>query len=81
MATHLAHANSLPQLLLLLLLAGPGLLAWFDPDAWPVALCLGGSGLLLGALRFVPVSRDERTALADVVLLTPFALFVMEKLL
>jgi hypothetical protein len=80
-ATRWAHANSLQRLLLLLSLAGSGLLAWFDLDAWPVALCLGGSGFLLGALRFVSVSRDERTALADVVLLTPFVLFVAEKLL
>jgi hypothetical protein len=80
-ATRWAHANSLPRLLLVVLLAGSGLLAWFDPDAWPVALCLGGSGLLLGALRFVPVSRDERTALADVVLFAPLALFVAEKVL
>lgn len=80
-ATRWAHANSLPRLLLLLLLAGSVLLALFDPGAWPLVLCLGASGLLLGALRFVPVSRDERTALADVVLFTPLALFVAEKVL
>jgi hypothetical protein len=80
-ATRWAQANSLPGLLLLLLLAGSVLLALFDPVAWPVVLCLGASGLLLGALRFVAVSRDERTALADVVLLTPLALFVGEKIL
>jgi hypothetical protein len=80
-ATRWAHANSLPRLLMLLLLAGSVLLALFDPGAWPVVLCFGGSGLLLGALRFVPVSRDERTALADVVLFTPLALFVAEKVL
>ena len=80
-ATRWAHANSLPRLLLLLLLAGSVVLALFDPGAWPVVLCLGASGLLLGALRFVPVSRDERTALADVVLFTPLALFVAEKIL
>jgi hypothetical protein len=80
-ATRWANANSLPRLLLLLLLAGSVLLALFDPGAWPVALCLGASGLLLGALRFVPVSRDERTAFADVVLFTPLALFVAEKIL
>jgi hypothetical protein len=80
-ATRCANANSLPRLLLLLLPAGSVLLALFDPGAWPVALCLGASGLLLGALRSVPVSRDERTAFADVVLLTPLALFVAEKIL
>jgi hypothetical protein len=80
-ATRWAHANSLPRLLFLLVLAGSVLLALFDPGAWPVVLCLGASGLLLGALLFVPVSRDERTAFADVVLLTPLALFVAEKVL
>ncbi len=80
-ATRWAYANSLPRMLLLVLLAGSVVLALFDPDAWPVALCFGGSGLLLGALPFVPVSRDERIALADVVLFMPLALFVTEKVL
>jgi hypothetical protein len=80
-ATRWADANSLPPMPLLLLLAGSVLLALFDSGAWPVALCLGLSGLLLGALPFVPVSRDERTALADLVLLTPLALFVAERIL
>jgi hypothetical protein len=80
-ATRWAHANSLPRLLLLLLLAGSVMLALFDPGAWPVVLCLGGSGLLLGALPFVRVSCAERTALADVVLLTPLAFVVAEKVL
>jgi hypothetical protein len=77
-ATRWAHANSLPPILLL---AGSVVLALFDPGAWPAVLCLGGSGLLLGALPFVRVSRDERTALADVVLLTPLAFVVAERLL
>ena len=80
-ATCWQHANSLAQLLLLLLLAGSVVLALFDAGAWLVVLCLGTSGLLLGALPFVPVSRDERTALADVVLFMPLALFVAEKVL
>jgi hypothetical protein len=80
-ATGGADTNSLPPLFLLLLLAGSVLLGLFDSGAWPVALCLGASSLLLGALPFVPVSRDERTALADLVLLTPLALFVAEKIL
>jgi hypothetical protein len=80
-ATRWAQANSLPRLLLLVLLAGSVVLVLFDPGAWPVALCLGVSGLLLGALPFVPVSRDERTGLADLVLFTPFALLIVEKVL
>jgi hypothetical protein len=80
-ATRWTRTNSLPPMLLLVLLAGSVVLALFDPDAWPVALSLGASGLLLGALPFAPVSRDERTALADVVLFTPLALLVAEKVL
>jgi 1,4-dihydroxy-2-naphthoate octaprenyltransferase len=80
-ATRWGQANSLPRTLLFLVLAGAVLLVLFDPGAWPVALCLGGSSLLLGALRFVPVSRDARTALADLVLFTPLALFAAEKIL
>jgi hypothetical protein len=76
-ATRWAHANSVPRVLLLVLLAGSVMLAVFDFAARPVALCLGASGLLLGALPFFPVSRDERTAFADVVLFTPLALFVV----
>ncbi len=80
-ATRWAHANSLPRVLLFLLLAGSVVLALLDPGTWPVVLCLGASGLLLGALPFASVSRDERTALADVVLLTPLVLFVAERIL
>jgi len=80
-ATRWPHANSLARLLLLLLLTGSVVIALFDAGAWPIALCLGASGLLLGALRFLPVSRDERTALADIVLFTPFALCIAEKIL
>lgn len=80
-ATRWTRTNSLPPMLLFLLLAGSVVLALFDPGAWPVVLCFGASSLLLGALRFVQVSRDERIALADVVLLTPLALFVAEKVL
>lgn len=80
-ATRRGQANSLPRMLLLVLLIGSFLLALFDPGAWPVVLCLEASGLFLGALPFVPVSRDERTALADIVLLAPLALFVAERFL
>jgi hypothetical protein len=80
-ATRWGHANSLARTLVLLVLGGSVLLALFDPGGWPIALCLGGSSLLLGALPFVSVSRDARTALADLVLFTPLALFVAEKVL
>src|SRR6266571_584149 len=42
-ATRWAHANSLPRVLLFLLLAGSVVLALLDPGTWPVVLCLGAS--------------------------------------
>jgi hypothetical protein len=80
-ATRWAHANFFARMLLFLLPAASVLFCLFDPGAWPVMLCVGASSLLLGALRFVRVSRDERSALADIVLFTPLALFVAEKVL
>lgn len=80
-ATRWAHANSFARMLLFFLPAASVLLCLFDPEAWPVMLCVGTSSLLLGALHFIRVSRDERSALADIVLFTPLALFVAEKVL
>jgi hypothetical protein len=45
------------------------------------ASCLAISSGLLWVLHFASVSRDERTALADLALLTPFAFLFVEKLL
>jgi hypothetical protein len=80
-ATRWAHANSFARMLLFLLPAASVLLCLVDRGGWPVTLCVGASSILLGALRFVRVSRDERSALADIVLFTPLALFVAEKVL
>jgi len=44
-----------------------------------LASSLAISSGLLWVLHFVPVSRDERTALADLVLFTPFAFLLAEK--
>ena len=43
------------------------------PQLWPLASCFALSAILLIGLHFVPAARDERTALADLVLLTPLA--------
>ena len=80
-ATRWAHANSFARMLLFLLPAASVLLCLVDRSGWPVMSCVGASSILLGALRFVLVSRDERSALADIVLFTPLALFVAEKVL
>ena len=50
-------------------------------EAWPVTACLALSVLLLLALDLVPIRRDERTALADLVLLTPLIFLAVERLL
>jgi hypothetical protein len=50
-------------------------LACFWRFAIPLWFCLGVSALLLVRLNFAPgLSRDKRTALADLVLLTPLAI-------
>ena len=80
-ATHWPRMNLPVGDVLPILLGGCALLVAFDLLLWPVACCLGASGLLLSALCFAPVSRDERTALADLVLLTPLVLLFVERFL
>jgi hypothetical protein len=76
-ATLWPDVNVLVRAVIRILLIGCALLVVFDFKLWPIALCLATSGLLLGALYFAPVSRDERTALADLVLLTPLMLLLV----
>jgi hypothetical protein len=42
---------------------------------FPIAMSLSVGATLLAILHFISVGRDERTALADLVLLTPVAFF------
>jgi hypothetical protein len=46
---------------------------------WPLAGCFALSTSLLAVLHFIPMPRDERTALADLVLLTPLAWLLVAK--
>jgi len=46
-----------------------------------LAICLSFSAILLATLDSLSIQLDERTALADLVLLTPAALFCAEMLL
>jgi hypothetical protein len=78
-ATLWPDAN-IPRALLPVLLAGCALLLAFDVQIWPVALSIGTSGLLLGAIPHTAVSRDERTALADLVLLAPLVLLLVGRI-
>jgi hypothetical protein len=78
-----SHAASGVPVQLLCLVTGliclGGLFLW--PAAWPVLVCLALSSLLLFVLHRVSVARDERTALADLVLLTPVLFLIGERFL
>ena len=63
-----------------ILAAASGVLILFDRRLWPIAVCLGVSAILLAALHFVSIARDERTTLADMVLLTPLVLMFSGKI-
>jgi hypothetical protein len=56
-----------------LLAAGSLLLGALDDLLLPVAICLTTSAVLLAALHSMSIRPDERTALADLALLTPVA--------
>ena len=57
------------------LVAAAALLGFAGNFLGGLAFCLGLSAILLGALPMMPVTRDERTALADLVLFTPLLVF------
>jgi hypothetical protein len=52
-----------------------------DHRLFPLTVCLSVSAMLLAILHSVSIQRDERVALADLVLLTPVALFFTELIL
>ena len=81
MATRWPQAAAFVPVASITLALAAGALDFFDHQLAPLAICLGLSAVLLGALHLAPVSRDERTALADLVLFTPLGLFVAEKIL
>jgi hypothetical protein len=59
------------------------LIAWIfalaDHSTQIAGIGIGLSAAFLTALHFIPIDRDERTALADLVLLTPVFFFFLEK--
>jgi hypothetical protein len=69
------------QVLPLPLAAVCGALIVIDRAIWPLVACLGLSAVLLFALHFLSIRTDERTALGDLVLLTPLMFALIEKLL
>jgi hypothetical protein len=56
--------------------AGAIIAALFDQRLASVGLCVGSSAILLRLIVSLPMSPDERTALADLVLLTPLLLVI-----
>ena len=54
------------------------LLVAATPSLLPIAMSLSVAAILLAILHFISVGRDERIALADLVLLTPVAFFLGE---
>ena len=51
-----------------------------DFQLGPLAICLASSAVLLALLHLARLSRDERVALADLVLLTPLIFFLVERI-
>ena len=56
------------------------LLATASTSLFPIAISLSVGATLLAILNFISVGRDERTALADLVLLTPLGFLLAELL-
>lgn len=80
-ATRWSRSGLFVPILLIVLFAICIAVALVDSGLRSLALCLGVSAILLAALRIAPLAGDERTALADLVLLTPLSVFVAEKIL
>ncbi len=80
-ATRRIPADIFGQVVFAALLIGCVFLVTRDQQAWPLAASIAASALFLKALPGAQVSRDERTALADLVLFTPLVLLLAERLL
>jgi hypothetical protein len=81
LATRLRPALRLGKFLATTLVAGSVFLVWIDVAAWPLAVCLSTSSIALISLNKVKVCRDERCALADLVLLTPIIFLALRRIL
>jgi hypothetical protein len=80
-ATNRAGAGSLIKILAAVVAIACLAESVMNPPVRPLTICLGASALLLLGLHFLPAPRDERTALADLVLLTPLFPLLAEKIL
>ncbi len=80
-ATRWPPIRSWVRMALLILLIASCALMLFDRHLLPICVCFSVSAGLLAWLHVLPAARDERTALADLVLLTPLAFFAAQKML
>ena len=80
-ATRFGPAPGLGKFLAATLIAGSILLVWIDVAAWPMAVCIAVSSMALIALNQIRICRDERSALADLVLLTPVMFLALRRIL
>lgn len=80
-ATRWPQMQSYVCVALLILLIASCSLMLFDRQLRPISTCLSVSAGLLASLHFLRAGHDERTALADLVLLTPLAFLVAGKIL
>lgn len=78
-ATHWSRSDLFVRIFTVILAATSLLLGVLQSQLWPLAGCCALSASLLAALYFIPAPRDERTALADLVLLTPLAWLLIAK--
>ena len=62
------------------LAAGSVSLMMIDRETWPLSVCIAVSSIATNAIDKISVSRDERNALADLVLLTPAIFLAMRSL-
>jgi hypothetical protein len=80
-ATQFGPALRMGKFLTATLIAGSIFLVWIDVSAWPMAACIAAGSMALTALNTIRICRDERSALADLVLLTPVMFLVFRRIL
>lgn len=79
-ATRWGGAAGLARWAPLVLAAMCVVIALLQPAGRALFITLAGSAVLLSSLHFISIPRDERTALADLVLLTPYLLLLVNAL-
>jgi hypothetical protein len=80
-ATRFGPVLQLGKFLAATLVAGSIFLVWINVAAWPMAACIVASSMALLALNKIRICRDKRSALADLVLLTPVIFLALRRIL